>query len=256
MEAYRNARAKFFAAIQRAKSVSVGSSGVLSTAYQMFYSSVLFTRLVVTGISIQKLLPDDDPKAHWDFSAVASITRNLSECYLVQYFLCFDDIDKDEEEARFLMMHLHDHNTRRKMLSEFEPNNADFGDSSDAVQADLVDRISKTRHFNSLSEKKQRELIRGEKPPFVQDEVLERMGIDRNGFRGLYRLFSAHTHSGPMAFYRMADQGRGGGVENPVDIEYMVIALEFATDVIQRATVAMLKIFPNAENRGARILDK
>lgn len=59
-----------------------------------------------------------------------------------------------------------------------------------------------------------------------------------------------------MAFYRMADQGRGGGVENPVDIEYMVIALEFATDVIQRATVAMLKIFPNAENRGARILDK
>lgn len=244
MKAYKEARADYFELVRRAKAISIGSAGLPSDGNRMFWASVLFTRLVVTGISIQRLLPTDDPGDHWDYSAVASITRNLAECHFVLFYLCFDVVDKQEEDARFLIMHLHDNRSRHRMLTE-------LGDSDEQafqdVKQQLTDRISQNQYFQSLPEKRQRELVRGDKTPFVQDELLDKMEVEKSHFRGLYRLFSAHTHTGPVSYYRNADAGSGVGVMNDKEAVYLTIALRFATDVLQRSIEGMLKIFPYAE---------
>ena len=52
----------------------------------------------------------------------------------------------------------------------------------------------------------------------------------------------------------MAEHGRGRGFQSHLDTVYMVLALEFARDLIERATVEMLSLFPNAETRGGAFM--
>ena len=245
---YRDARRDYAAVVLRAKRVSHGSAGIRSETAQHFWASVLFTRLVVTAVSIQVLTPDLQPDAHWDFSAVASITRNLAECYLFFYFLCADDVPQVEKDARIILLNLYDNASRRKLFGELgnTDDSAETAATKAAVHDDLLRKFRANTYLLGLPEKRQKELIRGEKTPFVQDEVIERTTMDKRNFRFLYRLFSNHTHTGPVAFYRMAEHGRGRGIQNIQDTSYMAVALGFAP-------ADVLALFPNAEARGAAI---
>ena len=206
--------------------------------------------------SIQTLTPELQPKVHWDFSAVASLTRNLADCYLFFYFLCVDSVPAVEKDARIILLNLHDEASRRKLFGELGEENEEDAKTvaaRAAVHGDLVSKFGANAYLSSLPEKRQKELIRGEKTPFVQDDVIERIGMDRKHFRFLYRFFSNHTHTGPVAFYRMSTHGRGHGFENPRDVFNMSLALDFACDMMRRASGDILNLFPNAETRGTCI---
>lgn len=64
-------------------------------------------------------------------------------------------------------------------------------------------------------------------------------------FRGLYRFFSSHVHSFPLAFYRMSERDQGRGVKSEWEARYIANGLEFAEDSLRRATHDMLKLFPD-----------
>ena len=105
------------------------------------------------------------------------------------------------------------------------------------------------RYFLSLPEKRQTDLLKGEKALFfTHEEVFERMGEPYKEFRALYRLMSAHTHTMPIAFYRMGADGRGNGIENPVDKGQIGIFLPIAEKFLDRAIKDMLDIFPDARS--------
>ena len=249
---YRKARGEFATEVLRARRVSRGAAGIRAETPQHYWASVLFTRMVVTATSVQVLTPELQPEAHWDFSAVASITRNLAECYLFFYFLCADDVPQVEKDARIILLNLHDNASRRKLFGELgEPDDdAETAAAKAMVHDDLVRKFKANGYLAGLPEKRQNELIRGEKTPFVQDDMIERTGMDKSHFRFLYRWLSNHTHTGPVAFYRMAEQGRGRGFQNPIDTVYMAAAVSFAGDLMRRATADVLAFFPNAETRG------
>jgi len=249
-EKYRQARREFAANVLRAQRVSRGAGGIRSETTQHHWASVLFTRMVVTAMSIQVLTPELRSNAHWDFSAVASIARNLAECYLFFYFLCADDIPRVEKDARIILLNLHDNASRRKLFAELgEPDDPETAAAKAEVHNDLVRKFKANAYLSGLPEKRQKELIKGEKTPFVQDDMIERTTMDKANFRFLYRLFSNHTHTGPVAFYRMAEHGRGRGFQNRQDTFYMAVALDFAGDLMQRATADFLAFFPDAETR-------
>ena len=115
---YRQARREFAADVLRARRVSRGASGIRSETDQHYWASVLFTRMVVTATSIQVLTPEPRPDAHWDFSAMAYITRNFAECYLFFYFLCADNVSQVEKGARIILLNLHDNASRKKLFGE------------------------------------------------------------------------------------------------------------------------------------------
>lgn len=250
---YRKARREFTAEVLRARCVSRGTAGIRSETAQHYWASVLLTRMVVTAMSIHVLTPELQPDAHWDFSAVASITRNLAECYLFFYFLCADNVPRVEKDARIILLNLHDSASRRRLFGELgEPDDdAETAAAKAEVHDDLIRKFNANAYLSSLPEKRQKELIRGEKTPFVQDDIIERTNMDKRNFRFLYRLFSNHTHTGTVAFYRMAEHGRGRGFQNPQDTFYMAVALGFAGDLMQRTTADILAFFPDAETRGA-----
>jgi hypothetical protein len=251
---YRQVRREFAAELLRALRVSRGAAGIRSETAQHYLASVLFTRIVVTAMSIQVLTPELRPNAHWDFSAVASITRNLAECYFFFYFLCADNVPQVEKDARIILLNLHDNASRRKLFRELgEPDDAKTATAKAEVHNDLVRKFEAIAYLSGLPEKRQKELIRGEKTPFVQDDMVERTNMDKTNFRFLYRLFSNHTHTGPVAFYRMAEHGRGRGFQNRQDTFYMAVALDFAGDLIRRAAADFLAFFPDAETRGTAI---
>ena len=253
---YRKARKNFANEVLRALRVSRGAAGIRSETAQHYWASVLFTRLVVTAKSIQVLAPELEPDAHWDFSAVASITRNLAECYLFFYFLCADDAPQVEMDARIILLDLHDNASRQKLIAELgEPDNdVETAAAMAKVVDDLVSKFNANAYLSGLPEKRQKELIRGEKTPFVQDEVIERAKLDKKTFRFWYRFFSNHTHSGPLAFYRMAEHGRGCGIQNYQDTFYTACALSFACDFLRQATADFVALFPNAETRGTAVV--
>lgn len=240
---------EFRGAVERATRVSRGSGGVRSTGARMFWASVLFTRLTVLAKSILMLLPNPKPREHWDFSSVASLVRNLSEAYIVYFWLCEDDVIDEVRSGRFILLYLHDYGSRKRMYP-------DLFEEGHWVFNDLVRQFDENPYLKGFTEIQRRVALKGEKTPFVQDEVLGRMGIDLADFRHTYRFFSQHTHTGPMSFYRMVDHDRGTGVETRQEKRYMMVAISFAIDVLNRATTGHLLIFPDAETRRPHLTDR
>lgn len=250
---YKKARANLVEVIATAKIVSTGASGIYAEHPRLFWASVLFTRLVVTACSILRLAPRVEPReanANWDFSALGSVVRNIAECYFVFFYLCAEVVtDDDEWTTRLNLIQLRDNKTRWKMIS-------DFGIDSDQEigfaghHTDLTARLKGRLYFQSLPEKRQAELLKGDKDPFTQDEILDRMGRDRGTFRGYYRYLCSHTHTGPISFYRMVEHDRGRGIENSYDKGAMGAAMDVASDFLKRATDDMIRLFPNAQGRG------
>jgi hypothetical protein len=235
--------------VERAVRVSRGSGGILSTGNRMFWASVLFTRLSVMSKSVLALLPDPKPREHWDFSSVASLVRNLHEAYLVYFWLCEDEVLDEVRAARFILLYLHDYGSRKRLYP-------DMFAEDDWVYHDLVRQFDENLFLRTYTESQRRVALRGEKTPFVQDDVLQRMRIDLANFRHMYRFFSQHTHTGPMSFYRMVDHDRGTGVETRHEKRYMIFAISFAVDLLNRAIEGHLLIFPDAETRTPHLTER
>lgn len=245
---YLDTRREYRDLIKRAVRISRGSAGIPSTGNRMFWGCVLFTRIVVTAKSVNQLLPDAKPREHWDFSAAASLARNLFEACLVFHWLCGEGVNEVEREGRFILYHLHDHGSRRRLFPD-EPETPE-------VFEDLVERFNANAFLGTFDEKQRRQALRGERTPFIQDDVLAEIGADPGGFRLLYRFFSQHTHSGPLAFYRMLDHDRGTGVETRHEKRYMIIVVGFATQFLARAIETQLDIVPEAETRTPHLTDQ
>jgi hypothetical protein len=64
------------------KACHVAPPGFLQRQAQRYWASVLINRIVVTTVRIKVPTPELQLDARWDFSAVATITRNLAECHL------------------------------------------------------------------------------------------------------------------------------------------------------------------------------
>jgi hypothetical protein len=159
-KAYLTARRNFRSLADRANRISRGSGSIPSTGNRMFWASVLFTRTVVTANSILRLLPDTKPGEHWDFSAVASISRNLGEASLVYHWLCGNDMLEDVREGRFILLYLHDRASRRRLFPSQFP-------AEDPVFEDLVKRFDENSYLKTFDERQRKVALKGEKTPFI-----------------------------------------------------------------------------------------
>lgn len=241
---YLQHRQLFRKTCRRAIKVSMGAGGIYVEGNRLAYASILFTRITVMAKSIEALLPACSPREHWDFSAVASLTRNLAEAYLWYYWLCEDEIDDEVRQGRFILMYCFDHGSRGRM---FQPDETIPEDSE--VMADLIARFDANAFLSAYGAKARKEALKGHKTPFVQDDVLAKMGADKEVFRFLYRFFSQHTHTGPVSFIRLFEHDRGTGVETAHEKQYMIVAIDFAAKILDSAIDGFLKLFPNAEVR-------
>ena len=247
---YLRLRSAYRALLKRAQRISRGSGGRLVESNRLVFASMLFTRVVVMAMSIDRLLPDCRPKEHWDFSSVASLVRNLSEQHLWLFWLCLDEVPEAIREGRIILTYLHDHGSRSRLFPEDTPT------ETDEVLNDLIRKFDANPFLSTFDEKARREAIKGHKTPFIQDDVLDPMGVEKSTFRFHYRFYSQHTHSGPVAFLRLSDHDRGKGVETEQEKAYMIVALNFACAVLHDVIEGYLLLFPDAEVRSPFITNR
>jgi hypothetical protein len=158
-----------------------------------YWASVLFTKLCVSALTIQSICPDPTKlgnNARWDCTSVASLTRGLVEGYLVFHYLCVDECDPEEWQARWRLLNLHDHMSRLKMFralddatSNASGQTAQFKAAAEEVKSDLAANL----YFKSLTDKLQKHYLQGAHPFFMsKDEIVESAGLDINEFRYMY----------------------------------------------------------------------
>lgn len=213
------------------------------------WGSALFTRLCVLNASLSRALPEphNDPHSsdHWDYSAIAGLSRMILECCLLFHYLTVEDVSDEERRDRINLLHLHDCTARIALHRSL------FGNEKEAkkfeiVQAELVARFDNSKLLEGKSEKQKKHLLRGERVMFeIQDTVLVSMDVDITKFRAWYEVLSSHIHSYPLAWHRALFDGRGNGVENNIEKEWITMILTYLQPFLARAVSGMLKLFPD-----------
>jgi hypothetical protein len=253
---YKSARKELDRKVETALAISLGISGRASKHSREYWSSVIFTKLLITSLSILKLMPSPDDsrsELHWDFSSIAALSRGIMEGYLQFYHLCVDDVsDEDDWQMRQQLMQIKDAQSRKQMMQDSDEN-FDVAEY-DARIFELSTMLNGNKHFSKMDEKLKPDLLRGRRQLFIQDDVLDKLGQDKRTFRTYYRFLSSHVHTLPMSFYRMPDHGRGHGEENDHDKLYMTSAALCVADYLGRASNDMKKIHKDSERDGRRLL--
>lgn len=256
-EHYVSALAHFTEILERAIVSSHEATGI-DAGQRRFWASVLFTRLCTQAVSILWLCPRSKVNpdgTHWDFGSIASLTRNLFECAVHFFYLTIDAVSDDEWLARLKVMQLHDCTERLRMFKALDPNQSQLR-RFERQANELRSILENNSYFASLPGKLRKDLLTGKRSSILsRDEILERMGQFDPKTRGYYRFLSAHTHSFPLAYYRMAEQDRGRGEENEVEKGYMASALEFCSDVLERSVDGFRKSFADIVPFAPRTFD-
>ena len=69
------------------------------------------------------------------------------------------------------------------------------------------------------------------------------------------RWWSTYAHSFPMSYYRMAEQGRGVGLESPADKGYILAAMVAGTGFIEEAAAGVRRLFADIPDRDRFVAD-
>lgn len=142
------------------------------------------------------------------------------------------------------VMHMNDCSRRIKLFKNISEEESVKGFEEQAV--DLRQRLTNNPYFLSLPSKIQKGCLSGDYLMInSRDEMLEIMGKNKSHFNAMFDLLSQHTHILPLSFYRMERQGRGTGIENETDRDYIAACLSICTDAIVACTNKMAEAFPD-----------
>jgi hypothetical protein len=173
---------------------------------------------------------------HWDYSSLTNIARTILELRLAFCYLCDPKTPRDEWECRWNLFNLHDCVSRIRLFTELhaiQPSSQTEEIEALAEQADeLRDRLKSNANFAAMSEKRQRELLKGQKAYLMAlEDIAEAAGIGREVYRFFNVLFSSHVHGLPMSFYRLGD-GRGQGLPHPVEEHYSALCFSLCSTLM------------------------
>lgn len=241
---YVSHRAALKAMLRIATALSFHVGGQPSETGRQYWSSILFTKLVVSTITLHSICPYPKTKSHWDLSSAAGIVRSNVELWLFFHWLCVETGDEEEWFFRVRLFWLMDNRARFRLISDggVDPNEEAFRKR----QSEIIAELQSSRIYTDLPSKRQAELARGDKLPYIQDDILERLSVDRPAFRMSYRYMSSFVHTGPISIFRMAEHRRGNGDENPYDRLYLGYTIIIATQVLAACSDEMMKLHPNA----------
>lgn len=213
------------------------------------YSSWIFTRICVHAQSLIRAAPMSrwvkSDFHNWDFSGIAPHIRAIMDGFLLFSYLSEKPASEEQWKAKLWVMHLNDCTKRLKIMTGAEKQSEiEFGTTEKArIQGILNENI----YFLSLEPSIRKKCLNGS---FLmidsRDDLLAKNEINKINFDIMYDIFSHYVHVLPISYYRMEANGRGTGVFNQSDLNYMCLGLSIATDYLDKATDTMVTFFPDA----------
>lgn len=238
---YIKSRSNFTKATGELVRLSVSISGSQSPNGRAYWSSVLIAKLGLTAMTLDKTIPfhpSDKYNELWDFSSIATLCRNIIENYLLMFWLCVETQDAEVWSFRICALTIADNRSRYRLTAEIEgqPEPDDFKSAQEA----LAKNINNNAIFKKLSPQKQKQILKGDKMPFIQDEIIDHLDVEQITFRKFYRYLSSFVHTGTISFFRAETHSRSNGSFNFYESESILACMAFTTMIIE-ATISDLK---------------
>lgn len=244
---YKDELEKFKLAVMHASTVSYGGVGILTSHARETYCSIIFTKLVVTNLSILKLCPDpaanNYAESALDFTAIASLSRVVIDTFIALYHFGLEDCSEEEYQTRQLLLFWRDHRVRGKMGMPQSTSGFDH-------EKDIKERLALNSFWQTVPEKRQRHLLKSNDILHSPYDVMKRAGFDPEFNKQIYSYWSAHTHCDSVAFLRMIEQNRGRGIVNEIDLSLTAVCLEYLTKILNYSSDKVDNVLIGSEYRG------
>lgn len=251
---YLASLASFDAAVCEAVAVSQAQAGRIERP-NVAWGSYIYARmcshatLMIRAAPLSRWVQSDHD--NWDFSSVSAHTRALLEGYLFLAYMLEDPSSDEEMGARVDLLHLNDCTRRLELM-------LNLGDKAQATkfarqQQELRDRLQSNPYFAALDAKVQKTCLSGNKPWLKdREQLLGSIDMSKAHFDAWWNHFSQHAHILPLSFHRMEPNGRGSGIENETDRDYIKSALDLGGQLLKGATDRVVELFPDvaAHRRG------
>lgn len=211
------------------------------------YATFVFNRLCSHGIAMMRAVPLSRWMAceheAWDFNLIAGHARAILEGYL--YFLYLTQPANEangEGRARITLLQLNDCCSRLKMFAADSTQAAHFEHQAN----ELRDRLRSIPFFQRLPGTVQTSCLAGKKARFLDStQLVELGGMDKESYDVWWNLLSQHAHIHPISFYRMEPNGRGSGMENEIDRDYLAMGLKTSAGFLGSATDRVVELWPD-----------
>lgn len=246
--AYQAALDKLDTAVCDAIAVSQASANRIA-APNWSYATKVFARLCSVGMAMVRTAPLSrwvrSDFENWDFGAVAGHACGLLDGCLLFYYLIKTHESDAELQVRIDVMNINDCSKR----IELHKNLGNLSDAADfeVQKIELQNRLKSNEYFATLPNNLQEKCLNGSLLMIdSRDEIFAALLLPKNQIDALYDLWIQHLHILPMSFYRMEPNGRGTGLENDTDTNYITQAFEVSAALLSTATDYMVEQFPNA----------
>jgi|GEM_PF-5849685 len=231
---YGTARADFHDAVSELVRMSATIGGSPSKNGRQYWSSVLAAKMTLNAMTLDKIVPrvaSAGSEDLWDISSIAALVRVFAESYLLFHWLCVETETTELWDFRITALTIADNRARYRLTQEVEgePEPSEFTNA----QENLAKHLDTIGLFHGLSPQRQKDLRKGAKSPFVQDDVLDRLNLDRGMFRRFYRYLSSFVHTGTVSFFRVEEHGRGNGEFNEYEATMVLGCLHFMIELLQ-----------------------
>jgi hypothetical protein len=153
--------------------------------------------------SYVRLLPDStktiQDRHDYDISTLCTLSRNFIELTRIYDYFCTGKLESNELDFRSFLLGLHDSVETDRILTT-------LGVFSKSLEfnrfySHLSDNaLRNNKFFKNLDSSTQKKILKGEKAFFKKVETGRRR-IDAHIEKGLYKLFSNHTHSFGLALH-------------------------------------------------------
>jgi hypothetical protein len=206
----------------------------------------IFTRQTVSATSFLKLLPKiskhkSNDTEIWDVCSIASLSRNLIEGYLAQYYSGTEKITSEEAELRFFLGQLHRNRewySLRKMSDANDPELKKFEEGFVEQKA----RIKNHAYLNKLSAPQKNKALQGHEM-YMTKADFENKNKVCVALKSDYQLLSNLVHPLPLSIERI-DNVRGRGVRNEADSGYCILCILIAKKYLAASTIEIAEHFP------------
>ena len=219
--------------LRSAISLSEITTGKPVRLWHKFQASLLFSRMLLTYLSILRYTPNSSlfqPIGElrvWDLPTQASLARNLIETYLTLFYLAIEQVDREERDLRKLFWNYHESSEKIKMLEAVVPDseNIEALKTSQKIQREM---ICSNAVFRDFSAGKQKQLLRKDQSKTKSNiEICKSAGINERYFRSIYKYLSNFTHSSPLAISQMDTSREFNKEALPVFLHVLNVATGF-----------------------------
>lgn len=218
------------------------SSGGINTSTRGIEGTKIYTRLVLSAMTIGAVLPGNqvNHSSLWDFPSVAILARSLMETTHRYLYLIEPGIS--EEEAWFRQkLHFYRINCEKyRLYSEKEDLEIlkEFEKKLPEAKTELI----ASPVYMGLDKNMMKKIRSGNTDMhFTDAEVADKNDLIKDHFGFYYRLFSIHSHGSPMATTAQSNT-RGRGFENEAEGFYLALATCVLNRYLSKALLSQVEL--------------